>query len=108
MIRCNCSEADGSVITNIRWHKPDGNLVPRIGGYSYTAGAPYHTRTGRHHNNREVTLVIPTFNDSYDGNYICGRRNGSGFRSPIVTFNLTIGGEYVIYIINPTYVRIYI
>ena len=31
MIRCNCSEDDGSEINTVRWYKPDGNLVSRMG-----------------------------------------------------------------------------
>ena len=103
MIRCTCSEDDGSVITNIRWHNPDGSIVPRIGGGRFIAGAPHYTRASGDRDNRNVTLVIPTFNDSYDGNYICGRRSGDNFVSPITAVSLTIGGELFINrnIINP-------
>ena len=54
MIRCNCSEDDGSVITTVRWYDPDGNLVPRIGGGRFIAGAPHFTRPDD--DNRNVTL----------------------------------------------------
>ena len=96
MIRCNCSEDDGSVITNVRWYGPDGNFVPRIGTNSYIAGAPHHTRASGDSDNRNITLVIPTFNNSYDGNYTCGRRSGDNLVPPIATVNLIIGGELFI------------
>ena len=93
MIRCNCSEDDGSVITSIRWYKPDGSIVPRIGTNSHIAGAPHITRPSGDSDNRNITLVIPTFNDSYDGNYICGRRSGDNLVPPITAVSLTIGGK---------------
>ena len=93
MIRCNCSEDDGTVITNIRWYKPDGNLVPRIGTNSFIAGAPYLIRPSGDSDNRNITLVIPTFNDSYDGNYMCGKRSSGNLVPPMTTVILTIDGE---------------
>ena len=110
MIQCNCSEDDGSEITNVRWYGPDGITVPRTGIYVFTAGAPYYARPSGDSYNRLViptviprpviTLVIPTFNDSYDGNYTCGKRNGSGLVPPIVAVNLTIDGKLFIKIIR--------
>ena len=93
MIRCSCSEYDGSVITSVRWYKPDGNIVPRSETDSFIAGAPHYTRPSGDSDNRNVTLVIPTFNDSYDGNYICGRRSSGNLVPPITAVSLTIGGE---------------
>ena len=81
MIQCNCSDDDGSVITNVRWYGPDG-IIPRIGTSDFIAGAPYHTRASGDRDNRNITLVIPTFSDSYDGNYICGRRGNNYDKLP--------------------------
>ena len=90
MIRCVCSDDGGSVFTNIRWYKPDGSQVPRFESDRFIAGAPHYTRPSVDRNNRNLTLVIPTFNDSYDGDYTCRRRSGE---SPIATVSLTISGE---------------
>ena len=97
MIRCNCSEDDGSVITNVRWYGPDG-IIPRFGTNKFTAGAPHYTRPSGDRDNGNVTLVIPTLNDSYDGNYTCGRRNGNANRPPLpptATVSLIIDGKFV-------------
>ena len=97
MIRCNCSEGDGSVITSVRWYGPDGNLVPRIGTGRFIAGAPHYTRPSGDNNNINITLVIPTFNDFYDGNYTCGRRYH--YYSPLpptATVSLIIGGKLIV------------
>ena len=93
MIRCNCSEDDGGVITSVRWYKPDGIIVPRIGTNRFITGAPHFTRPSGDSDNRNVTLVIPTFSDSYDGNYTCGRRSSRNLVPPMTTVSLTIGGE---------------
>ena len=94
MIRCNCSEDDGTVITNVRWYDPEGNRINRVDPGDKIPSTPYYTRPSDHGNNRNVTLVIPTFNDAHDGNYICGKRDGSGPPvPPTATVNLTIGGE---------------
>ena len=93
MIQCNCSNVDGRVITTLRWFDPDGNIVPRFGTDSFIAGTPHFTRASGDTNNRNITLVIPTFNDSYDGNYNCGRRVGDSLRAPTVTVSLTIDSE---------------
>ena len=93
MIRCTCSEDDDSVITSVRWYKPDGIAVPRIGANKHIAGAPHFTRSSGDYDNRNVTLVIPTFTDSYDGNYTCGRRSGGNLVPPKTTVSLTISGE---------------
>ena len=102
MIRCSCSDDGGSVITNARWYKPDMNLVPRLGTNSFIAGAPHFTRASGYSGNSNVTLVIPTFNDSYDGNYICGRRNTNANNPPLpplpptATVSLIVGGKLFI------------
>ena len=81
MIRCNCSDDGGSVINSARWYGPD-QIIPRFNTSDYIPGAPHHVRASGDNNNRNITLVIPTFNGSYDGNYICGRRNGNNPPQP--------------------------
>ena len=82
MIRCTCSEDDGSVIITVRWYGPDG-IIPRNGNSDFIAGAPHHIRASGDTDNRNITLVIPTFTDSYDGNYTCGRRDGTTNNPPV-------------------------
>ena len=97
MMRCNCSEDDGTIITTVRWYDPEGNRLNRVNpGDDNIPSTPYYTRSSDHHNNnRNVTLVIPTFNDSYDGDYICGRRisGNNSPQPPTATVSLTIGGK---------------
>ena len=51
-----------------------------------------------------VTLVIPTFNDSYDGTYNCGIRvSNTEFTSPSAAVTLTIG-ELMINTVSYLYV----
>ena len=107
MIRCNCSDNDGSAITNVRWYKPDGNLVYRFGTGYYIPGAPHHTRPSGDNNNRNITLVIPTFNDSYDGNYTCGRRNGNNPWPLTATVSLIIGGKPFKFLSGYSYAYLY-
>ena len=87
MIRCNCIDYDGSVITTVRWYGPNG-IIPRFGTSDFIAGAPHFTRPSGDSDNRNVT-----FNDSYDGNYTCGRRSGGNLVPPKTTVSLTISGE---------------
>ena len=104
MIQCNCSDNYGDVITSLGWWYPDGlpgrRLAPRADPGD---GTPYYTRPSSDGNNKNVTLVIPTFNDSYGGNYTCGRRRSGSLISPTASVSLTIGGELIVYrnIINP-------
>ena len=93
MIRCTCSEDDGGVITTVRWFGPDEIIVPRFETSGYIAGAPHHIRANGGNDNRNVTLIIPTFNDSYDGNYTCGRASSGNLEPPMTAVSLTINGE---------------
>ena len=93
MIQCNnCIDNDSSVLTNLRWYDPNGNKPPRFGNNNYIPGAPHYTRVNNVRDN--IILVIPTFNDSYDGNYTCGRNVFEDLPGPpTATISLTIGGE---------------
>ena len=94
MIRCNCSDENGTVITKVIWHDPNGERLFRIGTGSFIAGTPHFIRATGDSNNRNITLVIPTFNDSYDGSYTCGRRRGNNdLQVPTTTVSLTIGSK---------------
>ena len=81
---CNCSFAS----SDVRWYDPNGDPVRSTSSNSYMVGSPY-----RVDGDNNVTLVIPTFNDLYNGNYTC-RRRGTNESSPTATtVTLTIGGK---------------
>jgi len=82
--QCNCSIG----APNARWYDPNGDLVHLATSNRYVAGSPYHVD-----GDNNATLVIPTFNDLYDGTYTC-RRRGSDESSPTATtVTLTIAGK---------------
>ena len=95
MIQCNCTDDNGTVIDPVRWYDPDGNrLVDLDRNSSYVAGIPHFSILDGADDN--ILLVIPTFNDTYDGTYTCGRRVRSGLPGPPnVTVILTIGGKLI-------------
>ena len=100
-IRCTCVVTTG----NVRWYDINGNfLVQSAHPTQYVAGSPYFifgTTTG---NVQNVTLVIPTFNDSYDGSYNCGSFvSNTEFTSPSAAVTLTIG-ELMINTVSYLYV----
>ena len=59
---------------------------------NYVDGSPYYIRNAANGLDNNVTQVIPTFTDSYDGTYNCGIRvNNTSFTSPDAAVTLTIG-----------------
>ena len=92
-IRCNnCTDDDGT-LNRVRWYDPDGNRLVRPGNKDYVPGTPHFTRVDNA--DSDITLVIPTFNDSYDGTYTCGERVNYGLLPgpPNAVVILTISGE---------------
>ena len=91
MIRCNCTDDDGTVVDPVRWYDPDGTRLMVNGHDNYVAGTPYYSREP---DDTNIALVIPTFNDSYDGTYHCGGRVQKGPPGePNAAVDLTIGGK---------------
>ena len=90
MIQCNCTD-DGAEVEPVTWYDPDGIRLPVNTHKDYIAHTPYYRRAP---DDTNIVLVIPTFNDSYDGEYICGMRAPPGV--PNTTINLAIGGELMI------------
>ena len=98
-IHCSCTDDDDTVIDSVRWYNPDGTRLLVNTNNSYVAGTPYYRRAP----DDNIILVIPTFNDSYDGTYTCGRRMINPPASPNSTIHLILGGEFKIeYIICVT------
>ena len=99
MFQCVCPVTSGQLV---RWYDINTNFVFRSAGPNYVDGSPYYIKNGRDDN---VTLVIPTFNDSYDGTYNCGIRvNNTQFRSPSAAVTLTITSELMINTVSYLYV----
>ena len=87
-IRCNnCTDDDGT-LDRVWWYDPDGKRLvdATTNQYDYVPGTPHFIRVDDANN--DVLLVIPTFNDPYDGTYTCGGKNSTA------TVVLTIGGKY--------------
>ena len=100
MIQCNnCTDDGGEVLSRVRWYDPDGTRIRTSTNNIYVPGTPYFTRVNDA--NDDSILVIPTFNDSYDGTYTCGERVDSGKLPgpPNAAVTLTIDGKSVCNII---------
>ena len=100
-IQCVCSVTNND--QHVRWFDINTEFLIRPIHPDYVTGSPYWEfgATNRHAN---VTLVIPTFNDSYDGTYNCGVRvNNTAFTLPSAAVTLTIG-ELMINTVSYLYV----
>ena len=96
MIQCSCTINNDSAL--IRWYNPDGSQILYRGHKKYVNGTPYYTINK---SNTSITLIIPTFNDSYDGTYNCGRKvNSTEFVAPSAAVVLYIAGELMINVIS--------
>ena len=96
MIQCSCTINNDSAL--IRWYNPDGSQILYGGHTNYVNGTPYYTINK---SNTNITLIIPTFNDSYDGTYNCGRKvNSNEFVAPSAAVVLYIAGELMINVIS--------
>ena len=98
MIQCNCSNDDGTVVNRVRWYNPNGTRLVVITNSDYVAGTPYYSREP---DDTNIALVIPTFNDTYDGTYHCGGRFARGPpEPPNAAVNLTISGKVLIHVLT--------
>ena len=101
MIQCSCAINNDDVV---RWYDPDGNRLFNNASEHFIPGTPHYTRVESRIDNMNVILVIPTFNDTYDGTYYCGIQvDRTTYRAPNASVVLAITGELitntVIYII---------
>jgi len=78
-------DGNGTRLQMTRWFLPDRNIV-----VTKNDGTPYCSNS-----NRVSTLVIPTFNGSYDGTYTCGIGNDYPPK-PMTTFTVTLPGVNII------------
>ena len=96
MIQCSCTINNDDDI--VRWYDPDGSKIINNECYHFIPDAPYYTRVNGPTDNRDLILIIPTFNDTYDGTYTCGRRiTDTKFGTPNVSAVLTIAGKLMIH-----------
>jgi len=87
MIKCRCVDDGGTLLRKVRWFFPNTTIVAKQ--TDPPDDAPY-----RDNSNRISTLVIPTFNDSYDGMYTCGVSEDNAYPpNPLTTITLTLPGE---------------
>ena len=101
MIQCVCPVTGDQ---RVRWYDINTNFVFGSTNPNYVAGSPYFIRNNPNGADNDVTLVISTFNDSYDGTYNCGIRvNNTEFTSPSAAVTLTIG-ELMINTVSYLYV----
>ena len=99
-VRIQCVCTGTNVYQRVRWYDINGNFVSRSVSSAYVAGTPYYILNTY----TNVTLVIPTFTDSYDGTYNCGIRvSDTEFTSPSAAVTLTIG-ELMINTVSYLYV----
>ena len=100
-IQCVCAVTNDD--QRVRWFDINTIFLYRDVNANYVADSPYYipnSPNGR----TNVTLVIPTFTDSYDGTYNCGIRvNNTAFTSPSAAVTLTIG-ELMINTVSYLYV----
>ena len=100
-IQCVCTVTGDQ---RVRWYGINTNLVIGSANPNYVAGSPHYIRNDPNGADNDVTLVIPTFNDSYDGTYNCGIRvNDTQFTLPSAAVTLTIG-ELMINTVSYLYV----
>ena len=100
MIQCNNCTGDDGTLTNIRWYDPNEiRLVDPDRNHNYVTGTPHFLRVDGASDN--IILVIPTFNDSYDGIYTCGGRFRGGLPGPPnAAVVLTIVGKLMIHVLT--------
>ena len=93
-IQCVCTVTNDD--QRVRWYNISGNFLNQDVHMNYVAGSPYYIPNSSN-GATDVTLVIPTFTDSYDGTYNCGIRvSNTEFTSPSAAVTLTIGELMII------------
>ena len=98
MIQCSCTIYNDDVV---RWYDPGGSKLFLNESKNFIPDAPHFTRVNGPTDNRNIILVIPTFNDTYDGIYTCGRRiSNTEFGAPNVSVIFTVTGELMIHILS--------
>ena len=101
MIQCVCTVTGDQ---RVRWYDINANFVRGSTNPNYVDGTPHFIRNNPNGGDNNVTLIIPTFTDSYDGTYYCGIRDtDTSFTSPSAAVTLTIS-ELMINTVSYLYV----
>ena len=101
-IQCVCTVTGSQ---RVRWYDINTNFINGQSNANYVLGSPHYIRNNPNGADNDVTLVIPTFTDSYDGTYNCGIRvDSTEFTSPSAAVTLTITSELMINIVSYLYV----
>ena len=87
MIQCNCYNVNGKALSSVRWFDTNGIRIHYKTHNEYVSGAMYLMRSTNH----SVVLVIPIFNNSYDGIYTCGIGRNFPPKEPNIDINLIFG-----------------
>ena len=82
-IECRCVDNKNRPIKNIKWFFQNGSQVLNIS--SVPTGAPYLMT-----NKKIAMLIIPVFNDTYKGNYTCGKGQKLQILSPNTAIQLLL------------------
>ena len=90
-IHCSCTDVNGTASDYIQWYDPDGERVLEKLHHNYTPGIPYYEKFLENY-----VLVIPTFNDLYDGVYTCTVGNSYSSVESITTVDLKLDGKYML------------
>ena len=94
MIQCSCTINNNSDV--VRWYDPDGFKLFHNSSKNFNPDTPHYTIPEGSTDKRNITLVIPIFNDTYDGTYTCGRRvSNTEFGAPSISVVLNIAGELI-------------
>ena len=86
-IQCNCFDVNEKALSSVRWFDSKGIRLRFQRHHKYAAGALHLIRT----NNSGAILVIPIFNNSYDGIYTCGIGRNFPPKEPSIDISLTFG-----------------
>ena len=112
-IRCSCTNSNGNAVSVVRWYDPGGiRLISARDTEQFNGDVPHFERVGGdlgdNIDNANVILVIPTFTDSYDGRYTCGRaaENRTALTPPTADVTLTIS-ELMINTISYNYLCVH-
>ena len=89
-IHCSCTDVNNTASDYVQWYDPDGERVLEKLHHNYTPGIPYYEKILENY-----VLVIPTFNESYDGVYTCAAGNSYSYDESEATVDLKLDGKHI-------------
>ena len=91
MVQCSCVDNENKSIRNIKWFFQNGSQL--LDMKSVSTGAPYLMIVNYR---KTATLVIPMFNDTYKGNYTCGKGQKLPIDPPNGIIQLLLSGKILL------------